>query len=136
MNTRQARKPFIVMIFAQIITTAFFALQWIIVYMYFTLVGAQITDPDQSAIIFFVFSVSNNVFYLNNVKAFYVSMLTSSLFRKTFVKGFIDLLPRKIRPQFHFTETNASMATVAKSNREIQYDVQVEKTFSLNIVSF
>ena len=44
-------------------------------------------------------------------------MLTSHLFRKTFIKGFINLLPREMRPRFQVTQTNISMATVTRMRR-------------------
>ncbi len=72
---------------------------------------------DQWTIIFLVYSLSNNCYYLNNFKAFYVSILTSHLFRKTFVKGLIELLPRQMRPRFQVSQAHTSMATVTKTRR-------------------
>jgi hypothetical protein len=70
---------------------------------------------DQYAIIFFVFTLTNYCYYLNNVKAFYVSILTSHLFRQTFIKGFIGLLPRRARLRFQASQTYVvSMATVTQ----------------------
>jgi hypothetical protein len=77
-------------------------------YMYFTNYTANdVKTNDQWTIIFLVYSLSNNCYYLNNFKAFYVSILTSHLFRKTFVKGLIELLPRQMRPRFQLSQAHA-----------------------------
>ncbi len=83
-------------------------------YMYFTITFNDVKSNDQTSIISFVSSLTNNFYYLNNVKAFYISMLTSRLFRKTFLKGLIELLPRYMRPRFQVSQTNFSMATITR----------------------
>jgi hypothetical protein len=103
MNTREARKQFIVMIFAQIIMTALISLQWVIVYAYYSFTTNAIRTADQSAIVRFVFTLSNYFFYLNYVKSFYISMLTSKLFKKTLIKGIINVFPRRIHHRFEMT---------------------------------
>jgi hypothetical protein len=105
------------MIFAQIFVTSFFALQWIIMYMYFTYTINDVRTIDQLSIVYFVFTLTNYCFSLNNVKSYYISMLTSDLFRKTFIKGIIKLLPRHVRAQFQGSQTNFSMATITRLRR-------------------
>jgi hypothetical protein len=86
-------------------------------YMYNTYTMNNIRTPDQSSIVSFVFVLTNYCYYLNNVKSYYLSMLTSDLFRKTFIKGLIELLPRHVRARFQVTETNFSMATLTNFRR-------------------
>ena len=97
---RRARNQFIIMIFCQVLATAFFSLQWIIMYMYYLITMNDVRSDEQSTIISFVFALTNDCFYLNNVKSFYLSIAASSLFRETFIKGVVGLLPRRIRPRF------------------------------------
>jgi hypothetical protein len=77
-------------------------------YTYFTITANEEKSVDQWSIIFFVFSLSNYCFYLNYVKSFYVSIMVSRLFRKTFIKGIINLLPRRMHPQLEITMTMIS----------------------------
>jgi hypothetical protein len=118
MNHRHSRNQFIIMIFCQVLATSFFSLQWIIMYMYYLITTDDMRTSDQLAIISFVLSVTNNCFYLNNVKSFYLSMLTSRLFRQTISNGLIGLLPRQIRPRFQVSQANFPMATVARMRRD------------------
>jgi hypothetical protein len=117
MNHRRSRNQFIIMIFCQVLVTSFFSLQWIIMYMYYLITTDDMRTSDQLAIISFVLSVTNNCFYLNNVKSFYLSMLTSRLFRQTFIKGLNGLLPRHMRPRFQVSQTNVPMATITRMKR-------------------
>ncbi|CAF1282539.1 unnamed protein product [Adineta steineri] len=94
-----SRKQFITMIFTQVIVTAFILLPWAIMYMYNN-ISANITKTsEQQTIINFVYWLTNHWFYLNNVKSFYLSILTSRLFRQTFLKALIRLLPRDCKYQ-------------------------------------
>ncbi|CAF1328366.1 unnamed protein product [Adineta steineri] len=94
-----SRKQFITMIFTQVIVTAFILLPWAIMYMYNN-ISANITKTsEQQTIINFVYWLTNYWFYLNNVKSFYLSILTSRLFRQTFLKALIRLLPRYCKYQ-------------------------------------
>jgi hypothetical protein len=61
--------------------------------MYVTITANNIRSAEQSSIIFFIYDITNNYYYLNNVKSFYLSILASHSFRKTFSKGLINLLP-------------------------------------------
>ncbi|CAF4793520.1 unnamed protein product [Rotaria sp. Silwood2] len=87
------------------------------VYTYFSFTADYTRSYEQWSILFFVFSLTNNCYYLNNVKSFYLSMLTSHLFRKTFMKGLIEILPRSIRPQFRVSQIQPSMATVTRTRQ-------------------
>ena len=114
MNTRHARNQFIMMIFVQIIITAFISLQWISVFIYSTFTTNQIRTPDQSAIVRFVLTLSNYCYYLNYVKSFYISILTSKLFQKTLMKGLMNLLPRRMH---HRIEIGMTVNTVRPEQR-------------------
>jgi len=89
------------MICVQVLVTGFLSLQWMIMYMYFTFTINDTKSDEQSSIIFFVYSLSNNLYYLNNTKSFYLSILTSILFQKTFFKGLVNLIPHYIRQRIH-----------------------------------
>jgi hypothetical protein len=80
------------MIFTQIVTAAFFSLQWIIMFMYSNFTSTQQRSVDQWSIIFFTSYLSNNFYYVNNVKSFYVSLLTSNLYRKVFTESIFNCL--------------------------------------------
>ncbi len=81
------------MIFTQVFTTSLLTLQWITFYMYHVIVMYNIKSNEQQIIHYFIWYVSNNVYYLINVKSFYLSTLTSRLFRETFFKSLFQLLP-------------------------------------------
>ncbi|CAF4007179.1 unnamed protein product [Rotaria sp. Silwood1] len=102
------------MIFAQVFVTAFLSLQWIIVYTYFSFTEDYTRSNEQWSILFFVFSLTNNCYYINNVKSFYLSILTSHIFRKTLIKGLIDILPRHLRLQYQVSQIQPSMATITR----------------------
>ncbi|CAF1078457.1 unnamed protein product [Adineta steineri] len=105
------RNQFIVTIFAQIVVTTFISMQWIIVYMYFTFTLNYPRTFIEFSIVFFVFGLSNNLYYLNNVKAFYISLLTSRVFRKAFVGGLNNLYRRYIRHQMNVSTVNPNTQT-------------------------
>ncbi|CAF0940836.1 unnamed protein product [Adineta steineri] len=96
-NRPNLRNQFIVTIFAQILVTSFIALQWIIISFYYTFTIIYTTTSVDLSTIIFIFSLSNSFYYLNNVKAFYISLLTSRVFRKTFIGGMTNLFRRYIR---------------------------------------
>ena len=100
------------MIFGQIFLTAFLSLQWIIYYMYYTFTIYESRTMEQSAIIYLVSTLSVNSFYLNNVKAFYISLCTSKLFQKTFIKAVLKLVGRQRR--IGTIQTNSHSATIAR----------------------
>ncbi|CAF1442877.1 unnamed protein product [Adineta steineri] len=98
-HLHHSRKQFITMIFTQVIVTTFILLPWAIMYMYNN-ISANITKTsEQQTIINFVYWLTNYWFYLNNVKSFYLSILTSRLFPQTFLKALIRLLPRYCKYQ-------------------------------------
>ena len=85
------------MVFAQAFATSIFALPWIVTYWYFIQTSYQDKSVEQSAIVYFVLSLTNNVYYLINVKSFYLSTLTSRLFRRTFTRACRELWTRLFR---------------------------------------
>ncbi len=91
MNIDRSRNPFLRMVFTQVITTSLLSLQWICFYMYHIITLYYLRTPNQQIIHYFIWCISNNVYYLINVKSFYLSTLTSRLFRKTFFKGLFRL---------------------------------------------
>jgi hypothetical protein len=105
------------MIVCQVFVTSFFSLQWIIMYAYVLFTPNVVRSNDQWTIIFFVFGLTGDFYYLNNVKSFYLSTLTSGLFRKTFIKGLIGLLPQRFRPRLQLSQMKFSINTVTKIRR-------------------
>jgi len=77
------------MIFGQIFIHAFISIQWIAFYTYSTLATNDLTDENMALISFFS-TLSINIYYLNNVKAFYISLLTSNVFRNAFFNSIIS----------------------------------------------
>ncbi|CAF4130754.1 unnamed protein product [Rotaria sp. Silwood2] len=106
------QNQFILMIFSQVVVTAFLLLQWIIMYMYYAFTANYIRTVEQSSIISFVYKLTNYCYYLINVKSFYLSMLTSRLFRKTLINSLIEILPRCMRPRFQILQATHSIVTL------------------------
>jgi len=80
------------MIFTQVFVTSLLSLQWISFYIYHIISIYNIKNDEQRIVHYFIWCISNNIYYLINVKSFYLSTLTSRLFRKTFVKALFRLL--------------------------------------------
>jgi len=89
----RARTQFIGMVFMQIFFTSFFVLQWMGVCMFYWITLAYPKSADDWAITYFVLSLSNNLYYVINIKSFYLSTLTSRVFRETFKAGLLKLIP-------------------------------------------
>jgi hypothetical protein len=86
-------------------------------FMYNSIPASYVRSSEQRSIISFVYSVTNYFYYVNNVKSFYLSLLTSRLFRETFIKALINLLPRHLRQRFELSQTNFPIMTVTKIKR-------------------
>jgi hypothetical protein len=102
------------MIFTQVFVTALISLQWMIVYTYIFATTHDTISLAQQTITLFVYRIAIYCFYLNNVKSFYVSMLTSQLFRQTFIKGLIKCLPRHVQQQLAQSQATGLIVTVLK----------------------
>ena len=106
------------MIITQVTATAFISLPWAIMYMYYNISAGPRTS-EQLVVINFAYILTNHCFYLNYVKSFYVSMLTSRVFRQTFIKALIKLLPRHLRQRWQVSLTNMSiLMPVTKINQQ------------------
>ncbi|CAF0856098.1 unnamed protein product [Adineta steineri] len=88
-----SKSPFLRMIFTHVFTTSFLTLQWISFYMYHIYIKDQLKTNEEITIHYFIWFISNNIYYLINVKSFYLSTLTSRSFRKTFFNSLFELLP-------------------------------------------
>jgi hypothetical protein len=84
------------MAFAQAFFTSFFILQWICVFWYISITQYDNKTAEQWAIIDFVSALTNNLYYLINVRSFYLSTLTSGLFRNTLTTALFKLLPGQL----------------------------------------
>ena len=81
------------MVFAQTFVTSFFALQWIIMYWYFLATQYDNKSAEGWAITYFLLSLTNNLYYIINVRSFYLSTLSSRAFRDTMIMAFLKLFP-------------------------------------------
>jgi hypothetical protein len=81
------------MVFAQTFVTSFFVLQWIVMYWYFLKTQYDNKSAAEWPINYFVLSLTNNLYYFITVRSFYLSTLTSRLFRDTLITGLLKLLP-------------------------------------------
>ncbi|UJR34482.1 hypothetical protein I4U23_021890 [Adineta vaga] len=95
-NRNRLRNQFIIMVFVQVFVSSFFILQWIGTYSYFLVTLNNNKTIEEQRIIYFILSLTNNFYYIIHVKSFYLSTLTSRLFRQTMIKGFFILLPRNL----------------------------------------
>ncbi|CAF1080271.1 unnamed protein product [Adineta steineri] len=105
-NRPNLRNQFIVTIFAQILVTVCITIPWIIILLYSTFTSISTKTPVEVSIINFVLGLTSRFFYLNNVKAFYITILTSRLFRKAFIDGLNNLFHRYIRQQMNVSMVN------------------------------
>jgi hypothetical protein len=91
-NPHRSRNHFVSMIFVQIFGTAFFSLQWVGMYVYWSATQHTVKSLEKQTIDSFVFFLANNLYYFNNVKSFFLSTLTSHRFRLIFVTACLKLL--------------------------------------------
>lgn len=107
------------MVFTQVCTTSFLTLQWIAFYTYHLIVVDKIITDEQRTIHYFLWYCSNNIYYLINVKSFYLSTLTSHLFRKTLFDALLRLLCKFKQQQYNknASETFVNISTRNKSNQ-------------------
>ncbi|CAF1418767.1 unnamed protein product [Adineta steineri] len=94
------RNQFIVMIITQVLITALFSLQWMIIQTY-VLYNLNISKTlDELFLMALLFALSNKIYPFNNVKLFYFSMLTSKSYRQAFIKGLKKLFSRQCFHQY------------------------------------
>ena len=105
------------MVFTQIIATGVISLQWIVMFSLSSFVFSSIQNYGMAPVVFFAYSVSNYCFYLNSVKAFYIALFTSRLFRENFVSALLKLLPRRMRQRFQILQTTVAFAIGTVTNQ-------------------
>ncbi|CAF1185030.1 unnamed protein product [Adineta ricciae] len=116
-NIRRSRRQFVTMIFTQIIATGVISLQWIVMFSLSSFVFSSIQNYGMASVVLFTYTVSNYCFYLNSVKAFYIALFTSRLFRENFVLGLMKMLPRRMREQFRISQANIAFAIGTVTNQ-------------------
>ncbi|CAF4027142.1 unnamed protein product [Adineta steineri] len=89
------RNQFIVMIITQVLITAIFSLQWMIIQAYVLFNFSLRQSNDDLLLMAILFALSNKIYPFNNVKLFYFSILTSKSYRQTFVKGLKKIFSRQ-----------------------------------------
>jgi hypothetical protein len=66
------------------------------------------TKSDEGgAITYFALSLTNNLYYLINVRSFYLSTLTSRLFRDTLIRALLKLLAGQLYQRWIVANPNA-----------------------------
>lgn len=85
------RNQFIRIIFIQVFGTAVFSFPWICTYLYYLAIENIIQSNLQLSIIYFLLALTNNLYYVINVKSFYLSILTSRRFRLTLITDIFKL---------------------------------------------
>lgn len=113
-NSHRSRNHFIGMIFTQVLATACFSLPWIIFTMYNTLTNINEKSVEEQAIMTFVFGLTNHWYYFNYATSFYLSTLTSGLFRRTLIGALIKRLPQHLCQRWEVRQINILMKTVPK----------------------
>jgi hypothetical protein len=110
------------MIFTQVFITSFLTLQWISFYIYHVVIMYNLKSDKQRIIHYFIWYVSNTVYYLINVKSFYLSTLTSRLFRTTFFKALFRLIPgyQQQQQNMHVSSSYVNIHSKAKSDNRSQ----------------
>jgi hypothetical protein len=93
-NQRRPATQFIGMVFMQIFVSTFFVLQWISMYWYYLITRTDENSADGWAITYFALTLTNNLYYVINVKSFYLSTLTSHSFRAILKKASLKLISR------------------------------------------
>ncbi|CAF3763295.1 unnamed protein product [Adineta steineri] len=89
------RNQFIVMIITQVLITALFSLQWMIIQTYVLFNANRAKTLDDLLMMALLFAFSNKIYPFNNVKSFYFSMLTSKSYRQTFINGLKKICSRQ-----------------------------------------
>jgi hypothetical protein len=73
-------------------------------YLYYLIIQSDQKSPEEWSVIYFALSLTNNLYYVINVKSFFLSTLTSRLFRTTLKTALVKLicqcLPRRWFPQY------------------------------------
>ncbi len=103
---------FMSMAFTQVNVTSFFVLQWMDFYTYYIFIEFQNKSAEQWAIIYFVLSLTNILYYIINVKSFSFSTLTSRLFRETFIKSLLKLVHKSPTQQRSSMRVQILMNTI------------------------
>jgi hypothetical protein len=106
------------MVFAQAFITSFFVLQWMGMYSYFLASQFDNKSAEGWTITYFVLSLTNNLYYLINVRSFYLSTLTSRLFRDTLITGLLKLLPGNLYQQWNARKQKAHATGSTRTQRE------------------
>ncbi|CAF3763260.1 unnamed protein product [Adineta steineri] len=94
-GANRVRNQFIVMIITQVLITALFSLQWMIIQTYVLFNANRAKTLDDLLMMTILYAFSNKIYPFNNVKSFYFSMLTSKLYRQTFIKGLKKICSRQ-----------------------------------------
>ncbi len=115
-NRIRVRNQFIATVFAQIFVTSVFTLQWIIVYSY-SLASEYVNKSVQGSVSTYSgLSLPYNLYFIINVRSFYLSTLTSRLFRDTFITALLKLLPGNLHRWWNLKNGHVTMivGTIAK----------------------
>ena len=93
-NPPRFRNQFIALVISQVFVTALISLQWMTYVMYSLITADGERTIEQQYLRIFIFTVTAYCYHLNNVKSFYISLVTSRLFREKFVLAVKRMLNR------------------------------------------
>lgn len=114
-NSNNLRSKFIIIIMAQVLTTAIISLGWTCLLF----IGVIISEDSQGILILRICIISFYCYHLNNVKSFYVSMVASPTFRRRFIKSCINLVSCFTCQRRQLVNTNNSTRTITNNREEI-----------------
>ncbi len=98
--------------------TSFFTLQWIFVYSYYLASQYENKSAQGSGINFYSLSLPYNLYFINTVRSFYLSTLTSRLFRETFITALLKLLPGNLHLWWNLKKDRVKMTIGTLAKRE------------------
>lgn len=93
-DVNRQRNQFIRVTFVQVLATGCLALPWIIIYEYTIMTKYNLKSDEQVAIERFAFTLCNYIYYINNIKSFFLCTLTSHVLRKAFIKALFIVVYR------------------------------------------
>jgi hypothetical protein len=87
-------------------------------YWYFLATQNDNKSAERWAITYFVLSLTNSLYYVISVRSFYLSTLSSRVFRDTMIVAFLKLFPGQLHQRWHARNQVVTVTAGARSRRE------------------
>ncbi|UJR21929.1 hypothetical protein I4U23_024998 [Adineta vaga] len=100
-NPNQARNQFLAIIITQVLVTAILSLIFLAGQVYVFFIYDSIKTTEDLYTVYFFFSITLSLYAMNNAKSFFFSILTSKVYRQTFIKAWQRLFIRLRRFIYH-----------------------------------